>query len=171
MSIAVRPRRLAIQMLGNKRAHYTKQSAPEARQAARRAPDGRRERLRGPSIQHGIKHGLEKVLQRKEALPLGDAVRPGEQDDGQAHQGRREHHCPFAPKVGDAAYKGPEQDADDAGRVREYVGGVGKGQACVCGAVFERQDSGQIEAWEGKGETGELFLKNKKGRRVKGKLK
>ena len=79
---ALAVRRPAVQALRNQRADDAKKPAPEAGDAAREAPDRRRERLGRPAVQDGVEHGLEKVLEREQALALGHRVDGGQQKDG-----------------------------------------------------------------------------------------
>lgn len=134
-------------MLRNQRTHNPKQPTPEARHSAGRPADRRGERLRGPTVQHGVEHALEEVLHGEEPQVLGHRVDRRKQQDRGAHEARREDHGPLAAERGDAVHDAAEEDAQDARGVGVDVACVGEGEGLGGVAVFEGEDAWEIETW------------------------
>jgi len=68
---------------------------------------------------------LEKVLHDVEADVGCGAVDAAEEEDGYAHHGTGNDHCPFAADGGNAVSCGTDEDAYYAGEVDVDVGAVG----------------------------------------------
>lgn len=108
----------------------------------------RRKRLGRPAVEHRVKHALKKVLEAEHSEAFRNRVDGRKEENGDAHEGRREDHGPFAAEARHAVHGCAGEDTENAACVGVDVRGVGEGERLRGGAVFEGEDAREVEACE-----------------------
>jgi len=136
--------------LRGQRRNDTEQSAPETRNTASSSANRSREDLGCPTVEDGIEHALEEVLQNVDSDVGSLGVDGAEDEDTGAHEAGGDDHSVLAADGRDVVHESAQQDTDDTRQVDVDVVAVSLLQADVDAAVLQSKNCWEISTSKSK---------------------